>query len=57
MANSFAAAAMDLRTPTPEEIDASVKNARVLRAQYIASLFSRPVAAEKDAPITGAATA
>ncbi len=57
MANSFAAAAMDLRTPTPEEIEASVKNARVLRAQYIASLFSRPVAAEKDAPITGAATA
>ena len=57
MANSFATAAMDLRTPSPEEIEASVRKARLLRAQYIASLFSRPVAAEEDTPITGAATA
>ena len=57
MATSFKTAAMDFQMPTPEEIEASVKEARRLRAQYIASLFTRPEAVEKDAPIAGAATA
>lgn len=57
MANSSKIDDIDFYVPTPAEIEKYTMRARKMRAEYIASLFSRPAAAEKDAPVSGAATA